>query len=165
MSEDRRFEVNEDLDFQRRTWSFERIGWAVMGAIIAAALAGLLGPGPLSNVKAGDARLHVEYERFLRSGSPAMFKVRIGRAAVRDDEVALLLDEAFVETFDIERVVPRPAQWQLVEEGVRLRFPVADLGALATIRLYLRPLSSGPARVGIGLADGPPITLQPMIYP
>jgi hypothetical protein len=41
-------EVEQDLDFQQRTWALERAGWIVMLLIIAAALAGFFGGGPLS---------------------------------------------------------------------------------------------------------------------
>ncbi len=41
-------ELAQDLDFERHTWTVERIGWLAMAAVGLAALAGWLGPGPLS---------------------------------------------------------------------------------------------------------------------
>ena len=38
--------IEEDRAYQRREWRFERIGWAVMAALLMAGLIGLLGDGP-----------------------------------------------------------------------------------------------------------------------
>src|SRR3712207_4138009 len=44
-------EVAEDLTFQRREWAAQRVGWVLLALVIAAALAGLLGRGPLSTTR------------------------------------------------------------------------------------------------------------------
>ena len=42
-------EVGQDLDFQRREWAVQRVGWGAMALVILAALLGLFGSsGPLS---------------------------------------------------------------------------------------------------------------------
>jgi hypothetical protein len=61
-------EIPEDLPFQRREWVAERVAWAVMALLIAGALLGFFGTGPLSRTTAGDEAgpLWLEYERFAR---------------------------------------------------------------------------------------------------
>jgi hypothetical protein len=48
-------ELDQDLAFERRTWTVERVAWVAMGLMGIAALAGLLGPGPLSKPPIGEA--------------------------------------------------------------------------------------------------------------
>jgi hypothetical protein len=160
-----RFEINEDIDFQRRVWRFERVGWALMGLIGLASLLGLLGPGLLSSAESGDDRLRIEYQRFHRHLSPAELTVHIGKAAVRDGAATLVLNPAFTDKFQIEGIVPQPAQWQLAGDGMHVRFLAADLGSPATVRCYLKPQGYGPAAVEIGLGGAAPMSLRQFIYP
>lgn len=57
---------------------FHRAGWTLLALILLAALAGLLGPGPLSSrtACAGPA-FCVEYERFIRNHAPAELRIRL----------------------------------------------------------------------------------------
>ena len=161
-----RLEVHDDLEFQRKTWRFERIGWAVMGLIVLAALLGLTGSGWLSQTIATNAQLRVEYDRFLRMEAPVVFKLHIGPASVSADAVVLRVDAAFVEDFDIERVVPEPAAWRLTPEGAELRFAASGEGPLGVVNLRLQPQRYGPGTATIGLADQqPPVRLRYFVYP
>jgi hypothetical protein len=36
-------EINQDLDFQRRCWTVQRIGWIVMAVLVLSALLGVFG--------------------------------------------------------------------------------------------------------------------------
>lgn len=65
-------DIAQDLEHQRREWVIERIGWAIMALILLAALAGLLGSGPLSNARIDHPGSHLsaEYNRFERYQSP-----------------------------------------------------------------------------------------------
>lgn len=45
-------EIEEDLDFQRRMWRLQQIGWALLVLVVVAALLGLFGKGPLSRAVA-----------------------------------------------------------------------------------------------------------------
>ena len=65
-------ELAEDMEFQRKNWRAERIGWAVLAFILLAAALGLFGQGPLGGtvVAAGDDSLSLTYERFWRLSSP-----------------------------------------------------------------------------------------------
>jgi hypothetical protein len=43
------FQIDEDLNFQRREWKIQRAGWVTMALVIIAALLGVFGAGPLSS--------------------------------------------------------------------------------------------------------------------
>lgn len=160
-----KLEVNDDLDFQRRVWRFERIGWVLMGLIGFAGLLGLLGGGLLSSAESGDERLRIEYQRFHRHLSPAELTIHIDKAAVKNDAVTLVLNQGLSDKFKIETIVPPPTQWQLAGDGMHLRFLAADFAALATVRFYLKAQGYGPAAIAIGLEGTTPIALRQFIYP
>lgn len=45
-------EVPQDLGFQRRACTFERIGWVAMTLVLLAAIVGVWGEGPLAQAEA-----------------------------------------------------------------------------------------------------------------
>ena len=65
-------EFPEGHGVSRAEERLHKLGWIVFAGLLLAALAGLLGPGPLSSrSKSADPALSVEYERFLRNHAPA----------------------------------------------------------------------------------------------
>ena len=65
-------EIDEDLPFQRREWFAERVAWAVMALLIAAALLGLFGTGPDRRRRGRTALARVRALRpRARAGAPA----------------------------------------------------------------------------------------------
>ena len=65
-------DLDQDIDFQQRSWKVQRVGWGLMVLFVLAGLSGLLGTGPLSNVTDGDegGPLWLEYQRFGRLQAP-----------------------------------------------------------------------------------------------
>jgi len=61
-------QINEDMEFQRRSWIVQRVGWLVFALVILLAALGLFGDGILSDAKAGqeEGALWLEYPRFKR---------------------------------------------------------------------------------------------------
>ena len=61
-------QIDEDMEFQRRSWIVQRIGWAIFALVILLAALGLFGDGILSDTKAGqeEGALWLEYPRFER---------------------------------------------------------------------------------------------------
>jgi hypothetical protein len=106
-------EIQEDLPFQRREWLAERMAWAVMGLLIAAAILGLFGTGPLSRMTAGDwaGPLWLEYERFARLLAPAVLRVHLGPAAARDRTVSLWIDRRYMENVELQQVTAAARQY------------------------------------------------------
>src|SRR5688572_1556672 len=99
-------EILQDLPFHRRQWIVQRIGWGLAVVVLALALAGVFGDGPLSHVRAGNEALHVEYERFLRrdDSTEIHFEVR----ASGTDEVRIGVSSEYLHTFRIESILPYP---------------------------------------------------------
>lgn len=163
-SPSQRPDIDDEVAFQRRVWRFERVGWFVMGLIILAALLGYAGNGPYSSTERGDHRLRIEYSRFARHLSPAQVTIHVGAEAIEDGAVTLVLDGDFAERFEIDNVVPMPAQWQSDAGAVRMRIPVRG-DAPGVVRIYMTPQGFGPVSTRIGIDGSPALELWQFIYP
>lgn len=87
-----------------------RIGVTVCALILASALAGLLGKGPLSKVttETQGAGLKTEHRRFVRYQSPTDLKIQVGPQAAFTGLVELRLSKEFVDDVEIDRIDPEP---------------------------------------------------------
>jgi hypothetical protein len=83
-------EIQQDLNYQRREWRIQRLGWVVMRLVILAALLGLLGNGPLSkaSVTATDGSLRLDYHRCWHYRNPMTLEIHAPGGAT--DQAALL---------------------------------------------------------------------------
>lgn len=154
----------EDMPFQLRDWRAERLGWCVMGLIVAVACLGLFSDGPLSKTTARDEtqRLSVEYERFYRFGTSSDMRWTV--AASPGTETAIELNRAFVESFTLETITPEPSRMVGSARGVRLEF-ARDEGASLDIVLNMRPDKVGKVTPEVGLQGTEPVRINSFIYP
>jgi hypothetical protein len=104
-------QVDQDMQFQRREWAVQRIGWVAGVLVLAASLAGALGHGPLSHAEAEglDGALHVKYERIVRSNRPV--DLTFSLAAGTGNETVLWLSREMMERMSVEAVRPEPVRW------------------------------------------------------
>lgn len=160
-------EINQDLPHERLEWRIERVGWAAMALILSAALAGLLGPGPLSSAMAGErgSALWVEYNRFERYQAPAMLRVHLGPGAARDGRARLWLSREYVENIELHHIDPEP---ESVEAGPDLfvyTFNLTDPTRPAAVTFHLEANKFWRAPVGVGLDGGPRLNFSQFFYP
>ena len=160
-------EIDMDVDFQRRDWRFERIGWAAMLLAAAAALTGVLGHGPLSGAEAGASGgpLRVHYDRFIRHSSPAPITIEIGPGAAPDSLARVRIDHAYLARFDIDHIVPEPEATAAGAEHSTYVFRIADPSRPARITFALVPLGFGRLRPRVGLGDAPPLEFRQFALP
>lgn len=130
--ESQELDIDQDLEFQRREWFVQRIGWWALTAFIAAAILGLFGGGPLSSAQAGEsgAPLWVEYERFLRVGAASRISVH-GSLPPSEAGFQLRLPRAYLDAFRIDRIVPEPQTITIGDADVTLHFGPVPGGATA----------------------------------
>ena len=70
--------IERDIAFQRRAWRAERIGWAGMLAVVAAALLGAFGGGgPIAGAEARIGGLSVEWARVQRLGATTPLRIAL----------------------------------------------------------------------------------------
>ena len=146
---------------------FHRAGWTLLGAIILAALAGLLGPGPLSSrtACAGPA-FCVEYERFVRNHAPADLRIRLTHDGERGP-IRLVLGRQFLEGSQQDAITPKPDRVELLPTGQLHLIEAGWLGPRETLIVYhYRPEGTfSELPVHIALDGGPELRLSQFVYP
>jgi hypothetical protein len=160
-------EIDQDLGFQQRMWTAQRVGWATMAVITLAALIGLLGPGPLSKAAAGEKAgpLQVEYQRFERFSKPTTLRVTVASEAAAGGEVRLWLDRQYAEAFQVQHVTPPPDRVEAASDRLTYVFDVPQPGQAVTIVFDLEAEKSGLLRGRMGLDTGPAFNFSQMVYP
>ncbi len=149
-------DIADDQRFTRKSWRWERAGWGLLAAVVAGALAGALGPGPLSTAAAGDGPLRIEYERFGRLRTESALRIRVRPSG---DRAEIWLDRSYVEGVKIERVLPEPVR--VIAEADRLRYLLPATEAVFELR-FPRP---GRLKGKAGLAGGETVEFGQFVYP
>jgi hypothetical protein len=160
-------EVSQDLDFQRRSWTFQRVGWVVVALLVLAALLGLFGSGPLSQgtVGAQGGPLWVEYPRFARLKAPTTLRLPLGPEAVSGSEVRIWLDRTFLEGVQIQQVTPQPDRVEIGPDRFIYVFQVSDPSQPTAVVFFMQPEETGSLSGRTGLDEGPALSSNSFIYP
>lgn len=156
-----------DLRFSRRSWIFERAGWAGLAAVVAAGLAGVLGPGPLSRARAdgGADAPRVRFDRFVHRQTETRLDVRVPRGLAQDGLVRVWIDRSWHDAVAVVGVQPVPASVQV--EPDRLVYAFAAGGgdealALAFDVEFERP---GRRKGRFGAVGGGASKVSQIVYP
>ena len=161
-------DIDEDIGVQQRSWTAQRVGQVIMALVLLAALAGLLGPGPLSTATArapGDA-LRLEYNRFWRSKSSLTLRLHLGPGAVREGKARVWISRAYAEDLQIQEVKPEPESVEIGKERLTYVFSFSTPdGAPATVTFIGEPEKAGALHGELGLADGPALEFPQFVYP
>lgn len=161
-------EVGQDLKFQRRMWLIQRVAWVVWALLLLTALAGLLGPGPLSRATAGErgSLLWVEYNRYERYQAPVILRAHIGPGAGRDGRVRLSLNRAYVENVELQGIHPEPSSTQAGPDQFVYVFELPDTQQPTAITFHLRGNHYGWLPVRLGLEGGQQqVSFNQFFYP
>jgi len=160
----RDLQLDEHIDFVRRSWRVERAATWVLIAILVAAGAGLLGSGPLSGGEASAGGLRVEYPRLSRYQSSERLVIHAAPAA-RAGELRLWLDRAYLEGVRIESMVPPPVRAEAAGDRVVFVFALADVRPF-TLHVRLQPERIGLLHGRAGLDGvGEALTFRQLVYP
>ena len=138
-------QINEDIEFQKKEWSWARLGWVLMLIIALAGLLGLFGQGPLSKSTARAGGIEVEYERFERLLSPAQIEVKLTQQDFQNGEARVQVDRNMLNMYNLQDIVPEPDQSILSGEFITYVFNVGQIRAAAPD--HLRP-AARPHRPG-----------------
>jgi hypothetical protein len=160
-------ELKQDLDFERRTWTVERVSWVLMAVVGLAALAGLLGPGPLSKTMIGEpgGPLWLEYSRFGRFKAPLTLRIHLGPNAGQQGPARIWLSREYLEGVQIEQVTPQPGQVEAGAEQLTYMFPLSEPQRSTAVTFALKTEQIGRQRGCVGLVDGPTLCFHQFIYP
>lgn len=159
--------VPDSMAYQHAQWRFERVMWLVLGALVSAALLGLVGgPGPLNartHAQAG-VPVRITCRRYLRCQTASSARVEFESAAVRNGEARLWFDAAYLRRFDIREIVPPPQRCETEDGGLGLIF-AADAAAPPSVALVLVPQLPGPSNGRIGVGPDAAFALSQFVYP
>jgi hypothetical protein len=167
MAASQELELPEGERFFRIEWRVQRVGWIVWGLIVVAALAGLVGTGPLSSreVSASDGSLVVGYDRFLHYHTPSTIELTLPSMPGDSNPFRVQLSRALLEGVEISRIEPEPEGRTLAADGVVYDFPRGDGIANARILLHLKYERFGRHGGEIALVGHEPVTLSQFVYP
>lgn len=159
-------QLPEDMEFQRRSWVIERIGWTLMGVAVAASAAGLTGPGPLSRARETDpvGLLELEYFRVERRNSDVSLRVTASSGTVAEGRLRLLLGHEYLRKVRVERVVPEPVAARTGAEGVTYSFLAGPSGPVR-VAFHARAEESGGVSGRLSIPEGPALEFGQVILP
>ncbi len=166
----RSFDMGEDIAYQYREWTAQRIGWLVMALLVLAALLGLLGLGsmePLASAyhEAHDGSIGVEYMRLERHHAPARLVVEVAPKAALDGEVRLWLDADCLASLGLQSIVPEPDSVELGAERITYVFPVSEENGPMEITFQYEHDGFWRQDVQLGLVDGAFLEFSQFIFP
>jgi hypothetical protein len=171
-NERKELEVEQDLDFQRRDWAFERAGWLFMLLVVLAAALGTFGGGPLSGRTAvtPDSSTRVEYQRFERQGAPSSLTIHARRLTANDSSVVVWLANEFVAGVRITEIVPQPTKESSSRERTYYEVALATEADAAEVTVHFTPERAGVRRLDIGSGGagggaGQALRLSQFVYP
>lgn len=160
-------QIHQNLTFQRRSWTFQRIGWVIIATIVAAALLGLFGQGPLSRATEGSPSepLWIEYERFGRVESPILVHIHLGAGVPVDGRAHLRIDHEYLDEVGIERIVPAPYDEEATQDGVLYVFHIEHATQSVEISFVFTAKRPGLLSGQISVNGKAPLRLRQLIYP
>lgn len=159
-------DLDEDLRFERRSWVAERVAWVVFAALVAAALLGLFGEGPLSTSEARspDGSVVVAFERFARRGGATDVFVQVDPRLNSEEGFEIVFSDEFLDSFTVRDIQPQPDATRSLDEGLSFSFLSGPGDAMRRVRFSLNTDSMGSIGYDIRVADQT-LSINHFIYP
>jgi hypothetical protein len=162
----RDIELSEDMEFQRKNWRVERVGWAILGLIVLAAALGLFGHGLLGRavVAADDDSVSLDYDRFWRLSSPTRLEFEI-RPAQSDGRVELWIDRSYLRAVNVTGFTPEPESVRAGPDRLHFVFELAEAEAPLGITLEVEPNQPWALRGRAGVAGAGEVAFSQFVHP
>ena len=160
-------QIEEDPTYQRREWRIERIGWAMMAALLGAGLLGLFGYGPLSHTQAGTpGTLTVAYDRLQRASAPSEYHFDAASTLARNGELRLRFDNALLEEMEMGSILPAPVQMRSGPGYTDFVFAMDTAeGSSARFQFQFQPATFGHVRGRVTADGAEPLVIDQIIFP
>ena len=154
----------EHTGHHRLGWMLERVGWALMVAVVLAAAVGLFGNGLFSTaaVASADGSLVAQYQRYWRARSPAALEVSWPAEA---GETTIWITGAYLDNFELSGVSPEPAAVAIGAERSYYTFNVREATATAHVSFRLEAKHGGSFEGTIGRVGGGELTIEQFVFP
>ncbi len=160
-------EVAQDLEFQRRSWRLQRIGWAVTCFVLLAALVGVFGQGPVSRMTASseDGSFQVTYSRLGRHRAPDSLEIHLQPGTIQGDKARVWLDREYLQGVTIETMFPEPESVEAGPDRITYVFELAQSGKPTTLTFELLSEGMGWREGRVGIENSGPLRFSQFIYP
>jgi hypothetical protein len=160
-------EIEEDVEQHLTAWRVQKYAWVCLLLLLIAALAGLLGSGPLSRARQGSigGPLWLQYERIGRYHAPARLIVRGRGAAVRIGEMELWLSRSFLDHVEMRRIDPEPVSVEQGEGRIVYRLRVAPGVETVTAVIRYEPETFGVVEGEVGVGQLTPLRFRQFCFP
>ena len=157
-----------DIAYQRREWTAQRVGWAVMALLVLAAGIGALGSsGPAATAETGasDGSLRVRYARLERHHAPSRMVIDVAPRFAESGEVRLWLDIGYAQQLSLESIVPEPESVEVEPERVVYVFAAGDASGPLEITFLYEHDGFWWQVAQLGLTDGAPVEFGQFVFP
>jgi hypothetical protein len=164
----RGLQLNEDIQFQRRLWKVQRVGWVMLALAVLAALLGVFGHGPFSRTTTATDQprlLWIEYERFERYDTPSVLHLHIGAGVGHDGLARIQFDSQYLSNIQIQEITPAPVASEATPEGTAFIFRIAASNQPALVTFVIKIQYVGFLSGHIRVPDVPALTFRHFIYP
>jgi hypothetical protein len=160
-------EIDEDIEWERKEWTAERIGWVLMALFVAAALLGLFGRGPLSSRTAGTegGPLRVEYQRFIRFNSPQELHLFVDPQSVQNGELRLVIAGDFPTANTHIDISPDPESVELSSGRMVYVWQVTEPQAPMQISFHFFPMQMFSQNSSFAPEGAAEIEISQFVYP
>ena len=146
-------EIDENLEYQRRAWRLQRIGWIAIGALLFGALLGLFGNGPLSRSVVADprSRITVEYDRIARYETSFRLVIHLDALPESPGTARLWIDPGYARSLRIEQITPEADRAEASADGLVYVFRVSGRQpAVITVTGTMQDVGLVHGRMGTG---------------
>lgn len=159
-------EIDEDVAFEHKTWTFQRVSWVVLLLIIIAALLGFTGRGGLPGINtmkeaSASQNIELEYNRFLRNQVSEELKVHL--KGIQSTSTAIAFSKDFYDKLRVEQVVPEPAQVQVGAKSITYTFDTPH--PESHIIFYTKPMKTGMLDVTVQGPENEAVAISQYVYP
>jgi len=160
-------EINQDLNFERRSWKVERVAWAIAALVLLAALLGFLGPGPLGKVTAAspDKSISLDYYRMERHQAPAEWRLQIDGKLAKQGELRLWVHRRLVEVTGTLQIDPAPESVEIQDERFVYAFKAVKPPPIIKVFFRFEPNKIGKTLARLGVVDGPAVEFSQFYLP
>jgi hypothetical protein len=158
-------EIDEDLEFQRRYWRVQRIGWVLLALFLMAAAIGLFGGGMVSRTTARGHGLTIEYSRFARENAPMLIVVRVPASVAQAGQIQLSFNADYIAKLSFQRITPQPQAVEAAAGRVTFQFLANAQPGDLTFSFEAKPREFGRASVQVMMEGSSGVGFWQLVYP
>jgi hypothetical protein len=162
---DPELQLEDDPALEERLKLARKIGWTIFTLILIAALLGLLGRGPLSEKRVGDASAYVEFQRFDHYEAPTRLLIGFDEEPARSDKLRVAIERRYLKNVLIDEITPHPFSTESTEDAVVFIFALAGDRPKGEIWLDLKGTTFGWSKGQVTIGSAKPLAVEQFFFP